>query len=300
MSLTLPEDTDDEHWGELLADRMVQGRLLAQYGDPVAARARADELLARRWDGSRLHRVVVDGVGSGHLWVRRDERVLDVVDLDLDRPALAPELLTALVDLARGEGADEIVLGVVPGSAAQAAVAEAGPSVAMATNLRLDLTGAPVAAPDGLRLDPMTVGEYADFVAVVTADYVRERQESGESPERAARVAAEQLGDLLPDGRQSAHQHFLAARTADGPVGHLWIDTSRPMAFVYDVVVLAELRGRGHGAALMTAGAQWAQQRGAIALGLNVFAQNTVARRLYDRLGYVVTEEHRRLVVADR
>lgn len=300
MTLSLPEDPDNDHWRDVLADRLAQGRLLSQYGDPAAARACADEVLERRWAGSRVHRVLVDGTPAGHLWLRRDESVLDVVDLALDDPDRAAELLAAVVDLARAEGASEVVVGVVAGTPDQEALVRAGDFAPIATNLRLDLTGAPVPPPDGLRLDPMTAEEFDAFLAVSTTAYAEERQQAGESPGRAARIAAEQLDDLLPAGRDSAEQHLFTARTDDGPVGHLWLDTSRPMAFVYDVAVAPEVRGRGHGAAIMAAGAYWVQQRGAIALGLNVFAHNVVARRLYDRLGYAVTEEHHRLGLGDR
>ena len=60
--------------------------------------------------------------------------------------------------------------------------------------------------------------------------------------------------------------------------------------FVYDVVVEEAHRGRGYGSGLMRAGALWAQQRGAHAIGLNVFGHNHRARTVYDRLGYLVTE----------
>ncbi len=39
----------------------------------------------------------------------------------------------------------------------------------------------------------------------------------------------------------------------------------------------------------MTAGEEYARDHGASVIALNVFAQNEVARSLYDRLGYLVT-----------
>lgn len=39
----------------------------------------------------------------------------------------------------------------------------------------------------------------------------------------------------------------------------------------------------------MLAGEEYARDQGAVAMALNVFAQNDVARSLYDKLGYLVT-----------
>jgi ribosomal protein S18 acetylase RimI-like enzyme len=39
----------------------------------------------------------------------------------------------------------------------------------------------------------------------------------------------------------------------------------------------------------MTAGEDYARQQGVVAMALNLFVQNDVARSLYDKLGYRVT-----------
>jgi ribosomal protein S18 acetylase RimI-like enzyme len=49
-------------------------------------------------------------------------------------------------------------------------------------------------------------------------------------------------------------------------------------------------RGRGFGRAAMVLAEQEARRGGARRLGLNVFGTNTVARSLYESLGYEITE----------
>jgi ribosomal protein S18 acetylase RimI-like enzyme len=66
------------------------------------------------------------------------------------------------------------------------------------------------------------------------------------------------------------------------------------------VEVRPDLRGQGYGRAIMQLAALWAQQRAAHAIGLNVFSHNTMARDLYERLGYRVTERHGQLAVTPR
>lgn len=74
-------------------------------------------------------------------------------------------------------------------------------------------------------------------------------------------------------------------------VGYVWIaetelDPGRRGAFVFDVEVAEEHRGRGHGRSLMLLAEREALAAGTRLIKLNVFAANTPAVRLYASLGY--------------
>ncbi len=60
----------------------------------------------------------------------------------------------------------------------------------------------------------------------------------------------------------------------------------QPSAHLEVVVVDNRVEGNGIGPALITAAENAARQRGALSITLHVFAANSRARRLYDRLGY--------------
>jgi GNAT superfamily N-acetyltransferase len=60
-------------------------------------------------------------------------------------------------------------------------------------------------------------------------------------------------------------------------------------AFVFNVEVDESQRGRGNGRAIMTVGEDYARQQGVVAMAQNLFVQDDVARSLYDKLGYRVT-----------
>lgn len=65
---------------------------------------------------------------------------------------------------------------------------------------------------------------------------------------------------------------------------------------LYDIVVDPELRGLGHGRALVCALLQWGREAGAVSAYLQVRAVNEVARRLYAGLGFVeVYQYHYRI-----
>ncbi|MEY6567225.1 GNAT family N-acetyltransferase, partial [Streptomyces sp. PGLac3x] len=85
---------------------------------------------------------------------------------------------------------------------------------------------------------------------------------------------------------------------ADGArAGHVWVSSGQaepgvPGAYVFDVEVRPEFRGRGLGRALMLLAERTALGAGDGVIGLHVFADNTPARRLYDSLGYTTTRLH--------
>jgi len=72
----------------------------------------------------------------------------------------------------------------------------------------------------------------------------------------------------------------------------LWFGPSTDdptMAWIYDITVDEDERGKGWGRAIMHAFEAEARARGFARAGLNVYGDNHVARRLYESLGYVET-----------
>jgi len=126
-------------------------------------------------------------------------------------------------------------------------------------------------------------GGRAGFIAALLERGVPRAQ--AEAHEAAAYVAA------LPDGWSTAGAELLALDHGATTVGHLWLRVTEP-AWVFSVEVGADHRGEGHGRTLMLAAEDVSRQAGAETLQLNVFAGNTPALRLYESLGYRVTERH--------
>ncbi|WP_375491334.1 GNAT family N-acetyltransferase [uncultured Jatrophihabitans sp.] len=148
-------------------------------------------------------------------------------------------------------------------------------------------------APPVVRLREMTDAEYdaweSEAIGYYTQDIV---DATAESPQTAAVRAEQQLRELLPDGRQTPGMHLYRVLDADEtPVGILWLGPHRRrpgVAFVYDITLDEEHRGRGLGRAAMLAAEQAVRDSGTHTIGLNVFGFNDRARRLYDSLGYRV------------
>ncbi len=164
--------------------------------------------------------------------------------------------------------------------------------------------------------------DFASFIGLVLAEYARERERVDEvSLLEAERLAAEQHQRLLPEGQRTEGHHFswiarpepardaAGARrpaAAGGPsgagpraepanplpgkrhVGLIWWhqDLFRAQAYVYYVFVAAAFRRRGLAREALLEVRSQAARAGCSRLTLNVFAYNTGAIALYEKLGF--------------
>jgi ribosomal protein S18 acetylase RimI-like enzyme len=139
-------------------------------------------------------------------------------------------------------------------------------------------------------LRQMVGPEIPKFLAASSDGYIADRVASGDDPAVAARAADEQVAAMFPDGEPGPDQLLYRVEDDGRPVGSLWIglaSADRPNAWwVWDITIDAGHRGRGLGKSVMLLAEREARSHGATELGLNVFGSNTVARRLYEHLGY--------------
>ncbi len=147
---------------------------------------------------------------------------------------------------------------------------------------------------DRLQLRSMTAAEFDTYRARLVPEYAAEHVRAGDwAADQAETLATRQLNDLLPAGPDSPGMLLLVASTSGGePVGLVWVALDRPRAgeaWIYDIQVNPEHRGKGYGRALLEAAEQEAARHGSQAIGLNVFGTNAVARRLYESSGYEIT-----------
>ena len=154
-----------------------------------------------------------------------------------------------------------------------------------------------------LRLRPATADEIEAWLSKVAAEYAADIAESGSLPPQEARQKADSdLRAQLTDGPDRGGQLFFRLITGEQPVGWLWLAVPFPggdpvMAWVNYVQVDKEFRGRGYGRQAMRLAEEEAAARCMTSVGLNVHGHNTVARGLYDSLGYQVTAQQMKKVL---
>lgn len=102
---------------------------------------------------------------------------------------------------------------------------------------------------------------------------------------------------FLDDQFRLQHQHFttvfpnadfLIVEKAGAPIGRLYLHRDQEGLLVVDIGLLPELRRQGLGRVLLEWVVSQASDAGAPKVWLHVLPQNLPARRLYERLGFVV------------
>jgi ribosomal protein S18 acetylase RimI-like enzyme len=139
-----------------------------------------------------------------------------------------------------------------------------------------------------MRLEPKSAVDVTRYLDASWRNYAREvATELGIPIEEARTRTGRQRAAILPEGAATPGHEFydLVEQT---PVGSLWVGEHEGDLYVFDIVVDESARGRGHGTAALRLVEDLARARGAGAVALSVFAHNTDAIRLYERLGYEV------------
>lgn len=144
-------------------------------------------------------------------------------------------------------------------------------------------------------LAPMTPEIFETWLGHTVPAYAEEHVRAGNwAAEGALEKARAQFDELLPDGLATEGQHLFSIRDAAGEhVGILWVGPREGQPgklFIWDIEIESTARGRGFGQAALEALHAWAGEHGYDRVGLHVFGNNAVARRLYLRTGYVETD----------
>ncbi len=142
-------------------------------------------------------------------------------------------------------------------------------------------------------LQPMPPTDIGPWLEQSKADHVADRTDTGEDRETALRAANAVSERLFPGGLPAQGQ-FVFAVTEDGlAVGSLWIgagyDTPADVWWLWSIEIDVASRGHGLGRQALRLAEDFARKGGATRLDLNVFGNNTVARGLYESLGYRIS-----------
>ncbi len=145
-----------------------------------------------------------------------------------------------------------------------------------------------------VRLDRMTSEEYATYHREAVVDYAESHVLAKSWPAHGARQRAmDEYAEFLPEGVATPGHHLYTARDGNQRIGMIWFG-ERPhgtgrVAYLYDIQIDTELRGNGYGEALMRALEHEVRSVGLNVVRLQVFGNNSIARSLYRKLGYIET-----------
>lgn len=138
----------------------------------------------------------------------------------------------------------------------------------------------------------MAEADCIEWMRATRSDYVVERMKAGETEEVAHQVADEQYAVAYPNERPAPGHRFFTIELDEAPVGGIWIGPhpqrreAPQYAWLFYIEVAEPHQGRGIGRTALTLLEADLRAEGCTELGLNVFAHNGVARKLYATSGY--------------
>ena len=99
---------------------------------------------------------------------------------------------------------------------------------------------------------------------------------------------------MLPDGLATAETWIWAVETDRRRVGTVFVGIRGGEAWLYDITIDPDERGKGFGRAAMVAVEAELRSLRHATVALNVWGGNVIARDLYTSLGYVEESVHMR------
>ncbi|MFG2877289.1 GNAT family N-acetyltransferase [Streptomyces sp. NPDC048337] len=196
----------------------------------------------------------------------------------------------AAEEVLRGWGCRRVRVSVPADSPGGLRMAEALGYAEYSRNMAKDLPAEPPVLPEGVVGRPMTDAEYEVWLARAKVAYAESWIDRGLSAEAAHAKSAADHDRQLPQGLATPGAALAVLEAAGTPVGTVWLAPLGEGAYVFDVQVGAEYRGRGHGRHLMLLAERMALAEGHRVMALHVFTGNTPALGLYESLGYRPTD----------
>jgi len=144
-----------------------------------------------------------------------------------------------------------------------------------------------------IRLVSMLENELSTYIEKIISGYARENIKAGYwSKEEGLQKSRETFNRLLPDGVSTKNQYLYKIEDVETGqnIGIMWLntrpDSPKPTGFIYDIEIDEDFRGKGYGKQAMLAIEEKAREFGLKSIGLHVFAHNTTAVGLYEKIGY--------------
>ena len=138
--------------------------------------------------------------------------------------------------------------------------------------------------------------DFEDYLKLSIPEYAAEKVRSeGLTNEEALRDARKTFQSLLPQGlaTENHYLHSVVNSDTNQRVGSLWLAKvlrgPRATAFIYDFYFAPLFRGRGWGRELIKLAEVEAKSLGLQILALHVFGHNQIARKLYQKAGFLET-----------
>jgi ribosomal protein S18 acetylase RimI-like enzyme len=140
----------------------------------------------------------------------------------------------------------------------------------------------------------MNKEEFQLYISIAIEDFAKDKVTSGNwGEDEAIDLSKKEFSRLLPKDEKSELNYLFSIFQDQQLVGMIWIaqtSTTNPdEGFIFDFIIYEPHQGQGYGKQAMKETEVIAKELGMNKIGLHVFGHNKVARGLYEKLGYEIT-----------
>jgi ribosomal protein S18 acetylase RimI-like enzyme len=142
----------------------------------------------------------------------------------------------------------------------------------------------------------MNEAEYQAYFDLSVREYAADKVQAGNwQPAEALERSEQELQHYLPQGVATRDNYLFTIEDAalDKKVGMIWLarimQGAKPVMFIYDLRIDDTYRHQGYGEQALRAAEEQTRARGLDTIALHVFGHNQAARKLYEKLGYEIT-----------
>lgn len=148
-----------------------------------------------------------------------------------------------------------------------------------------------------IQLHKMNDLDFEDYMARAIIDYAADKVATGVWVKaEAVQLAKKAFDRLLPNGANTENEYLFTILNTEinQKIGYLWFQLSETLlyktAFILDFIIFEPYRGRGYGQQTLKTLEEVAKRLDIHKMILHVFAHNTTAIALYEKLGYKNTD----------
>lgn len=136
--------------------------------------------------------------------------------------------------------------------------------------------------------------DFDEYFKQAIIGYAKEKVASSNwAEEEAFERAEKEFTFLLPNGEKTENHYIYSIVKNNQKVGVIWLGQASPQrkneGYIYDFVIFDEFQGKGYGKQAVREIDNKAKEIGMNRMELHVFGHNKIARLLYEKNGYEIT-----------
>ncbi|MGM0641563.1 MAG: GNAT family N-acetyltransferase [Thermotogota bacterium] len=138
----------------------------------------------------------------------------------------------------------------------------------------------------------MDVDSYKNYSDYAIKNYADEKVKSGNWSEKEAyNLAKETFDKMLPEGPDTKNNYMYNIYLSENKehIGYIWFIEQGETAFLADIIIFEDFRGKGYGKEAMKVLEETAKEKGFKKIDLHVFGHNESAFELYKKMGFNIT-----------